>query len=47
MGIINDILTQSETSKEKLLEDTNWTNIIVNYKVKDEIIASIEYPKMK
>lgn len=45
--IINEILTQNGTSKEKLLEDTNWTKIIVNYKVKDEIIASIEYPKMK
>lgn len=45
--IINEILTQNGISKEKLLEDTNWTKIIVNYKVKDEIIASIEYPKMK
>jgi len=45
--VINDILTQSGTSKEKLLEDTNWTKIIVNYKVKDKVIASIEYPKTK
>lgn len=47
MDIINDILTQNGISKEKLFEDTDWTNIIVNYKVKDEVIASIEYPKTK
>ncbi len=45
--ILNEILTQNEIPKAKFLNDTNWTNIIVNYKLNNEIIASIEYPKVK
>ncbi len=46
MDIINEIITQNKIAKDYFLKDTNWTNIVVNYKLKDEIITSIEYPKM-
>ena len=47
VDLINDILRQNNVPQSKFLKNTNWTSIIVNYKVKDEIIASIEYPKMR
>ncbi len=44
---MNEILKRNNIPLKSHFNDTNWTTIIVNYKLKDKIIATAEYPKMK
>jgi len=43
---LNEILKQNNAPEKYYLKDTNWTTIVVHYKLENKIIAKAEYPKI-
>jgi len=44
---INEILRQNNRPIKSFLKDTNWVEIIINYKLRDKKICTAIYPKIK